>query len=64
MRYKLCVIMYGGGRAMWYPGRGSFLLGFAVVDDGGAGRVAVCRSVHLASVGEYQTDQKLYVMGE
>ena len=28
MRYKLCVIMYGGGRAMWYPGRGSFLLGF------------------------------------
>ena len=21
--------MYGGGRAMWYPGRGSFLLGSA-----------------------------------
>ena len=46
MRYKLCVIMYGGGRAMWYPGRGSFLLGSAVVGDG-----AVCMSVHLASVG-------------
>ena len=54
--------MYGGGRAMWCPGRGSFLLGCAVVGDGG--RVAVCRSVHLASVGEYQTDQKLYVRGE
>ena len=34
MRYKLCVIMYGGGRAMWCPGRGSFLLGSAVVGDG------------------------------
>jgi hypothetical protein len=50
MRYKLCVIMYGGGRAMWYPGRGSFLLGSAVVGDGGGVRVAVCRSVHLTCV--------------
>ena len=44
MRYKLCVIMYGGGRAM-YPGRGSFLLGSAVVGDGGRGSgggVQVC----------------------
>ena len=48
MRYKLCVIMYGGLRAMWYPGRGSFLLGSAVVGEGG--RLAVCRSVHLACV--------------
>ena len=47
---------------MWYPGRGSFFFVSAVVGDGG--RVAVCRSVHLASVGEYQTDQKLYVRGE
>ena len=30
---------------------------------GGGVQVAVCRSVHLASVGEYQTDQKLYVRG-
>jgi hypothetical protein len=52
MRYKLCVSMYGGGRAMWYPGRGSFLLGSAVVDVGGGVRVAVARSVHLASVGD------------
>ena len=45
MRYKLCVIMYGGGRAMWYPGRGSFLLGSAVVGDGWRGEsggVQVC----------------------
>jgi len=45
MRYKLCVIMYGGGRAMWYPGRESFLLGSAVVGDGGrwsGGGVQVC----------------------
>ena len=61
MRYKLCVIMYGGGRAMWYPGPGSFLLGSAVVGDGG--RVAVGRSVHLTSVGEYQTDQKTVCEG-
>ena len=27
------------------------------------GRVAVCRSVHLASVGEYQTDQKIVCEG-
>ena len=33
--------MYGGGRAMWYPGRGSFLLGSAVVGDGGRGRPRV-----------------------
>ena len=37
MRYKLCLSMYGGGRAMWYPGRGSFLLGSAVVGVGGRG---------------------------
>ena len=37
---------------MWYPGRGSFLLGSAVVGVGGGVRVAVARSVHLASVGD------------
>ena len=45
MRYKLCVIMYGGC-AMWYPGRRSFLLGSAVVGDGGRGSgggVQVCQ---------------------
>ena len=45
MKYKPCVIMYGGGRAMWYPGRGSFLLGSAVVGVGGrgsGGSVQVC----------------------
>jgi hypothetical protein len=52
MRYKLCVRMYGGGRAMWYPGRGSFLLGSAVVGDGGGVRVAVGRSINLTSVGD------------
>ena len=36
MRYKLCVIMYGDGCAMWYPGRGSFL-GCAVFGVGGRG---------------------------
>ena len=44
-RYKLCVIMYGGGRSMWYPRRRSFLLGSAVVGDGGRGSgdgVQVC----------------------
>ena len=30
---------------------------------GGGDRVAVCRSVHLASVGEYQTDQKIVCEG-
>ena len=44
--------MYGGGRAMWYAGRGSVLLGSAVVGDGGGFRVAVGRSVHLTSVGD------------
>jgi len=46
---------------MWYPRRVSFLLGSAVVGDGG--RVAVCRSVHLASVGEYRTDKKTVCEG-
>ena len=40
------MFMYGGGRAMWYPGWGSFLLGSAVVGDGGGrgsgGGVQVC----------------------
>jgi hypothetical protein len=54
MRYKLCVIMYGGGHAMWYPGRGLFLLGSAVVGGGvrrsGGGR-QVC-APHMCGVGE------------
>ena len=37
---------------MWYPGRGSFLLGSALVGDGGGVRVAVGRSIHLTSVGD------------
>ena len=32
--YEPLLVMYGGGRAMWCPGRGSFLLGCAVVGDG------------------------------
>ena len=48
---------------MWYPGRGSFLLESAVVGDGGGVRVAVGRSIHLTSVGEYQTDQKTVYEG-
>ena len=43
--------MYGSGRAMWYPGRGLFLLCSAVVGDGGGFQVAVGRSTHLTSVG-------------
>ena len=35
---------------MWYPGRGSFLLGSAVVGVGGGGMVAVCRSYPLLIV--------------
>ena len=31
--YEPLLVMYGGGRAMWYPGRGSFLLRSAVVGD-------------------------------
>ena len=37
--------MYGGGRAMWYPGRASFRLSSAVVGDeaeGAGGGVQVC----------------------
>ena len=52
--------MYGGGRVMW--GRSSWAL--LLLAMGGGGWVVVCRSVHLTSVGEYQTDQKLYVRGE
>ena len=57
------MIMYGGGRAMCYPRRGSFLLGSAVVGDGGGGWVAVRRSVHFTSVAECQTDQKTLCEG-
>ena len=45
MRYKLCVSMYGGGRAMWYPGWGVVPPGSAVVGDGvrgSGGGVQVC----------------------
>ena len=46
----------GGGRSSW---------ALLLLAMGAGGRVAVCRSVHLTSVGEYQTDQKkLYVSGE
>ena len=48
-----CIIL-GGGRSSWA------LLLLAL---GGEGQVAVCRSVHLASVGEYQTDQKIVCEG-
>ena len=44
----------GGGRSSW---------ALVLLVMGGGGRVAVCRSVHLASVGDYQADKKLYVRG-
>jgi hypothetical protein len=44
----------GGGRSSW---------ALLLLAMGGEGRVAVCRSVHLASVGEYQTDQKIVCEG-
>ena len=38
----------GGGRSSW---------ALLLLAMGGGGPVAVCRSVHLASVGEYQTSE-------
>ena len=51
--------MYGGGRAMWYPGRGRSSWALLLLAMGEGRRMAVCRSVHLAFVGEYQTDDGL-----
>ena len=45
----------GGGRSSWA------LLLLAL---GGGSWVEVGRSVYFISVGEYQTDQKLYVSGD
>ena len=44
----------GGGRSSW---------ALLLLVMGGGGRVMVCRSVHLTSVGEYQTDQKTVCEG-
>ena len=49
------MVSWAGGRSSWA------LLLLAL---GGGVRVAVCRSVHLASVGEYQSDQKIVCEGE
>ena len=57
MKNKLCVIMYGGGRAMWYPGRGPFLLGSAVVGVGGRG--VGCRCAGLCTSHLYRPDDEL-----
>ena len=57
--------MYGGGRVMWYPGQGSFLLGSAVVGDGGrgsGGSVQVCAPHICGRISD--KSKKLYVMGE
>ena len=43
---------------MWYPGWGSFLLGSAVVGDGGGVHVAVGGSIHLTSVGDIRKIKK------
>ena len=56
--------MYGSGRAMWYAGRGSFLLGSAVVGDGGGFQVAVGWSTHLTSVGVIRKIKKMYMRGD
>ena len=45
-------------RAVWYPWAGLFLLGTAVVGDGGKLFELRCAGfVHLVSVGQYQADQ-------
>ena len=44
----------GGGRSSW---------ALLLLAMGGGGWVTVCRSVHLASVGEYQRDQKIVWKG-
>ena len=56
--------MYGGGSAMCYPGRGSFLLGSAIVGDGGGGEGGGVQVCAPRICGRISDRSKLYARGE